>query len=226
VIDARPLEYVPVYITEWNRATATSGSLSANEQVSADFLRQSLLDVDVWNRTPGNHNIRAMAWFVAQDYGDGAWSQYALEWRQTRGNPVGHPGDLWTALLDSSQLQAGMSGTRPEGVYDGNGVVDLNDWHEWKAAFGRTDWPFADGNRNGIVDAADYTLWRDSLTNAGAGSGPFPIPEAAAIWHLLWGIAGLLAHRACWRCEFVAHDSCYNGRGAAAQVLASTALAA
>lgn len=195
MIDGRLFADVPVYITEWNRATSTSGNLEANEQISADFLRQSLLDVDVWNRTPGNHNIRAMAWFVAQDYGGGAWSQYALEWWQTQGNPAGHPGDLWTALDESAGLQAGVTGTRPSGDYDGNGIVSFDDWDEWREMFGRTDWPFADGNHNGIVDAGDYTVWRDSLPVVAATPQIAPVPEAASIWHLFWGIGSLFLRR-------------------------------
>jgi hypothetical protein len=179
VIDDRSLTNVPVYITEWNRATSTTGDLAANEQVSADFLRLSLVDVDAWNRTPGNHNIRGMAWFVYnQDYG--GWQEYSLEWWRTRGNSVGHPGDLTTALIESSHIQAGMTGTRPQGDYNSDGAVDSGDWSAWRAAFGRTNWPFADGNRNGIVDAADYVLWRGAIA-AGNTSGAAGIPEPSTI---------------------------------------------
>jgi hypothetical protein len=179
VIESRSLTHVPVYITEWNRATSTSGDLAANEQVSADFLRLSLLDVDVWNRTPGNHNIRGMAWFVNnQDYG--GWQEYSLEWWRTRGNPVGHPGDLSTALIESSHLQAGITGTRAQADYNSDGTIDSADWSAWRTAFGRTNWPFADGNRNGIVDAADYVLWRGTIA-AGNTSGATGIPEPSTI---------------------------------------------
>jgi hypothetical protein len=182
VIDSRSLMHVPVYITEWNRATATSGDLAANEQISADFLRLSLQDVDVWNRTPGNHNIRGMAWFVYnQDYGP--WDQYSLEWWRTRGNPVGHAGDLSTALMESSRIPAGITGTRPRADYNSNGAVDIADWAAWRAAFGRTDWSFADGNRNGIVDAADYVLWRSAFV-AGNASGVTAIPEPSTDFFL------------------------------------------
>ena len=54
------------------------------------------------------------------------------------------------------------------GDYDGDGVVDADDYAEWTAAFGMTiddvSGPLkADGNGNGIVDAADYVVWRDNL---------------------------------------------------------------
>jgi hypothetical protein len=113
LIDSHPaLKNTSAYITEWNRATSTTGDLAANEQVSADFLALSLLDIDGWNHTHENHNIRGTAWFAFnKDYGD--WNQYSIEWWKTQGNPVGSPGDLWTALMNSSGLPAGLVGTRP-----------------------------------------------------------------------------------------------------------------
>ncbi len=185
VIDARPLKSTPVYITEWNRGTATTGNLSANEQVTADFIAQSLADVDNWNRTPGNHNIRALAWFVHnKDYG-ADWNQYSLEWWQSQGNPVGQSGDLWTALMNKSSLNAGMAGTRPAADYNADSAVNSDDWTAWRAAFGKTTFPYADGNRNGKVDAADYVLWRNSTSGFAAGSITNPIPEPISAWPLM-----------------------------------------
>jgi Right handed beta helix region len=51
------------------------------------------------------------------------------------------------------------------GDYDGNGLVNQADYEVWRAAFGTAN-PSADGNRNGTVDAADYTVWRDALSQA------------------------------------------------------------
>src|SRR5829696_8327013 len=112
VIDARPsLRNAPTYITEWDRTTSTSGDLAANEQVTADFVAQSLVDVDAWNHTPGKHNVRSVAWFIYDNVP--GWEPFSIEWWRTRGNPEGNAGDLWTALLNSSSLQAGLVGTRP-----------------------------------------------------------------------------------------------------------------
>jgi hypothetical protein len=177
VIDSRSLKHVPVYLTEWNRATSTIGDLAANEQVSAQFLAGSLADVDVWNRTPGNHNIVSLAWFVFQD--GGGWEQYSIEWWKTRGNPVGSAGDLSTALMNSSGLQAGITGTRSLADYNADGIVNPADQVAWSNAFGRASFPFADGNQDGVVDAADYVIWR-KLTSAGGGAAT-NVPEASAV---------------------------------------------
>jgi hypothetical protein len=192
VIASRSLRNVPVYLTEWNRATSTSGDLAANEQVSADFLRGSLADVDTWNRTPGNHNIRALAWFVNEGYG--GWQEYSLEYWRSQGNPQGHPGDLWTALMSSNQLQAGLVGSRPAADYDGDGEVDNDDLVAWRANFGRADWPFADGNHNGVVDAADYVVWRKSMA-AQAAAAALTVPELGTAWLLLIGMASMYSRR-------------------------------
>src|SRR4051812_1577543 len=112
VIDARlSLRNTPTYITEWDRTTSASGDLTANEQVTADFLSQSLVDVDTWNHTQGKHNVRSVAWFIYNDVP--GWEPFSIEWWRTHGNPEGNSGDLWTALLNSSSLQAGLVGTRP-----------------------------------------------------------------------------------------------------------------
>lgn len=172
VIDSQSLKDVPVYITEWNRWTSTTGNQAANEQVSADFLRQSLSDVDVWNRTPGNHNIVSLGWFTYNDVG--GWENYSIEWWRMHGNAEGTSGDLWTALVGSSNLAAGMRGTRPSADYNADGMVNELDYSAWRIAFGKTSFPFADGNHNGTVDAGDYVLWRKTKM---VGAEMVAVPE-------------------------------------------------
>lgn len=46
------------------------------------------------------------------------------------------------------------------GDYNDDGRVDGLDYHRWRAEFGNPAGP-ADGNANGITDAADYVLWRE-----------------------------------------------------------------
>ncbi len=51
------------------------------------------------------------------------------------------------------------------GDYDFNGVVEPNDRSLWTGHFGATSGIGlqADGNRDGTVNAADFTIWRDTL---------------------------------------------------------------
>ncbi len=51
------------------------------------------------------------------------------------------------------------------GDYNGDGVVDAADYTVWRDTLGATVQPGegADGDRNGKVDAADYALWRETF---------------------------------------------------------------
>lgn len=51
------------------------------------------------------------------------------------------------------------------GDYNYNGVVDAADFTVWRDSFGSTTSLDGDGNFNGVVDAADYTVWRDNFGN-------------------------------------------------------------
>ena len=57
------------------------------------------------------------------------------------------------------------------GDYDRNGTVGLEDYDRWKYSFGRSVEPGADadGNGDGMVDAADYVVWREVATGAAPG---------------------------------------------------------
>ncbi len=49
------------------------------------------------------------------------------------------------------------------GDYDTNGIVNLDDYLTFTTNFGSTIELGADGNGDGIVDAADFTIWRDAF---------------------------------------------------------------
>ena len=66
-------------------------------------------------------------------------------------------GGVWSALNEASYSQLILPGD-----YDGNYVVNQNDYLVWKNAYGSTSSP-ADGNGDGVVNAADYTIWRDNV---------------------------------------------------------------
>ena len=89
IIDSHGEQDAPVYLTEWDRSTSTSGNLASNEAVTADFIRGSFADVNAWNQTPGNHNIVSMSWFV-QNQNYGGWHEYSLDYWKGVGNPVGN----------------------------------------------------------------------------------------------------------------------------------------
>jgi hypothetical protein len=57
------------------------------------------------------------------------------------------------------------------GDYDRNGIVQLADYTLWRSTFGSGAILDADGNGNHAVDAADYVIWRKHYTAGGSGSG-------------------------------------------------------
>jgi cytochrome c peroxidase len=88
------------------------------------------------------------------------------------------------------------------GDYNGDGVVDNQDYSTWRSAFG-TSLAAADGNGDGIVDSADYPIWRDNLGSSwqtiGAAALPTSstaVPEPASGVLLAAAVAaGVLARR-------------------------------
>ena len=90
------------------------------------------------------------------------------------------------------------------GDYDGNRTVGPEDYDVWKASYGSNN-SAADGNNDHVVDAADYTVWRDNLrATLGSGSGAsyfapgdspganYAAPEPATFALAALGLLGLV----------------------------------
>jgi hypothetical protein len=58
-----------------------------------------------------------------------------------------------------------------DGDYNANGVVDAADYDVWRKALGGMYNAAADGNDDGVVNQADYTYWRQRFGNSLSGSG-------------------------------------------------------
>ena len=56
------------------------------------------------------------------------------------------------------------------GDYNHNGIVDAADYSIWRDTLGSTSDLRADGDSNGIVNAADYSVWKMSFGASGAGT--------------------------------------------------------
>lgn len=118
------------------------------------------------------------------------------------GLPAGNPGTVafgatpLATLADFTGDQfitVSQSTGTIEGDYNANGVVDAADYTVWLDHRGASGGP-ADGNGNGTVDLADYTYWKTRFSNSGTGTGK-TAPEPATSLLILLGPAGLLARR-------------------------------
>lgn len=112
-------------------------------------------------------------------------------------DPLGSPSDAsnWraSATVGGSPGAAGLATPLIAGDYDGNGIVDHDDYGVWRSQFGQslfTAGAGADGNGDGRINLADYTVWRNNLgasvallVDAGTirSSDEETIPVAAAV---------------------------------------------
>jgi hypothetical protein len=79
------------------------------------------------------------------------------------------------------------------GDYNRNGTVDAADYTIWHDTLGSTTDLRADGNGNGVIDQGDYAIWKSNFGNhAGIGAGAaVRVPEPTTVSMLLIGIATL-----------------------------------
>jgi hypothetical protein len=73
------------------------------------------------------------------------------------------------------------------GDYNNDSVVNAADYDLWKSELGSLTHLAADGSGNGIVDTADFVVWRNFFTGgSGSGSslggGGVPEPTAACFF--------------------------------------------
>lgn len=83
------------------------------------------------------------------------------------------------------------------GDYDGDGMVDADDYTRWKQDFGNAVTPEgsgADGNADGAVNLADYIIWRDNL---GAGTAQGSLATAAVPEPSCWILTSVTLFSLC-----------------------------
>jgi peptidyl-prolyl cis-trans isomerase A (cyclophilin A) len=85
----------------------------------------------------------------------------------------------------------------PAGDYDFNGIVDAADYTVWRQTYDLTTAAEADGNGNGIVDLADFVVWRNSMAGSAAGAVTSPVaaPEPAAAFMAMTAMVLLVSRR-------------------------------
>ena len=77
-------------------------------------------------------------------------------------------------VLNGSLVTAPVTyvSTGVAGDYNHNGVVDAADYVVWRKTLGQTGVGLAaDGDNNGTVNSADYAIWRGNFGLSGSGAG-------------------------------------------------------
>ncbi|MEX2172272.1 MAG: hypothetical protein WD851_23330 [Pirellulales bacterium] len=95
-----------------------------------------------------------------------------------------------------SQLYAnGALSVTLVGDYNNNGTVDAADYTVWRDTLGSTTNLAADGNGNNVIDAGDYGVWKQNFgRTSGTGSGGM-VPEPTALVLLCATAIALLGFR-------------------------------
>ncbi|MGD9634374.1 MAG: LamG-like jellyroll fold domain-containing protein, partial [Pirellulales bacterium] len=75
------------------------------------------------------------------------------------------------AFLSTNGASALLATLVTPGDYSGNGVIDAADYTVWRDSFGKTGTGLAaDGNGDNVVNDADYLIWKQNFGSGGSGS--------------------------------------------------------
>ena len=91
----------------------------------------------------------------------------------------------------------GGGGGGPSGDYNGDGQIDAADYTVYQDTVGQAvaAGSGADGNANGAIDQGDYIFWSDRFGNAAGSGGAVAVPEPSASVLLALLVAGLASVR-------------------------------
>ena len=93
----------------------------------------------------------------------------------------------------------GGHGTPPlAGDFNGDGIVDASDYTVWRDSLGQTGTGLpADADKNGVVDGADYGVWQANFGSFAGGSGAGAGSRGSALGGAPEPSTGMLAIIAC-----------------------------
>ncbi|MEN0109703.1 MAG: hypothetical protein AAF805_03170 [Planctomycetota bacterium] len=144
---------------------------------------------------PFHDDSRATGVYLSEDGGEN-WTSINDGLPMLRGQAVAfNPHDPTQLVLGTGGRGFYTLRLDEPGDYNGDGLVDAADYTLWRDSFGSTAALDADGNRDGVVGAVDYDIWI-----AGFGRGEFAaasaVPEPMALLMLTApALAGVVSRR-------------------------------
>ncbi|WP_145247414.1 hypothetical protein [Aeoliella mucimassa] len=157
-------------------------------------------DGNGWEENPTSGAGQLTEWYLGD--GTGAGAEYVL----AAGQSIGI-GNAYDTTVDVHDLQFSFStadglvfaasvfydGVLPEqpkllGDYNGDGIVNLADYTVWRDNLGSTTVLAADGNGNDVIDAGDYTVWKGNFGKLNNSPVQGSVANQAVPEPAAWGI--------------------------------------
>ena len=107
-------------------------------------------------------------------------------------------GTLWHLVYGPGSVSLVIDSAATTGIvgdYNGDGVVDAADYTVWRETLGSTTRLAADGNGNGIVDSGDFEVWKANFGNHSGSGASAAVPEPSTLALLVVGILVMSARR-------------------------------
>jgi hypothetical protein len=144
--------------------TTDHGGVGTNHGEAEQAVNYTI-PVFVWGEGARSGDLYAMNRAARSDPGDDR-PDYTSD-----GQPIrnGDTGNLALGLLGLGPIPGSMINVRQDlrvavaGDYNGDGSVNAADYTVWRNTQGSADDLRADGNGDGVVDQADYDLWKSNV---------------------------------------------------------------
>jgi len=142
--------------------------------IANNYLNADIANYDLWFPKPTSTNNYASA-SPPTASNIGIWSDWEFWQWSWVGQISGISGNVDRDVFNGSmqQLAEEFIPGFLAGDYNGDGVVDASDYTTWRNTVGQAVkvGTGADGNLDGVIDAGDYDVWKTGFGASGAGSG-------------------------------------------------------
>lgn len=190
--------YLSAWIKDFNSVVKTQLGVDViiycNGNFANTYLTQDLSAFDLWFAKPTNSTSSS----PPTDANMGIWSDYDFWQYSWEGNLGGEsPLDLnhYRGTLDDLQQYVLGASVEPPlaGDYNDDGVVDTADYTVWRDTWTRfnTTDMRADGNNNGAIDTGDRDVWAANYGATSSAAVAVPEPTAIAVLGSLGSLVAL-----------------------------------